>query len=221
MTLIVLNVAVFLFELFLDLGGGLEQAMFDWGAVPYDITHNLDLQEALTLITSMFLHGGYMHILGNMLYLWIFGNNVEDAMGRVGFTLFYLICGVGAGLAQVLVGPTEQIPAIGASGAIAGVLGAYIVLYPRARVSTLFFVGYFARVSEVPAVVVLGFWFVLQLLNGVLSLATFQSGGVAWFAHIGGFVVGLLLVWLFARRRRMQGPPPPQPWQRQPPQRWS
>lgn len=219
-TLIGLNVIVFLIELLIDFGGGLEQAMFQWGVVPYDITHDLDLQEALTLITSMFLHGGFMHILGNMLYLWIFGNNVEDAMGRVGFTLFYLLCGVAAGLAQVLIGPNEQIPSIGASGAIAGVLGAYIVLYPRARVSTLFFFGYFARVSEVPAVIVLGFWFVLQLLNGVLSLGTFQSGGVAWFAHIGGFVAGLLLVWLFARRRRTEGPPPSQPWQRQPPRRW-
>jgi membrane associated rhomboid family serine protease len=146
-----------------------------------------------------------------MLYLWIFGNNVEDAMGRPKFVVFYLLCGVLAGLAQVAAGPNSEIPAIGASGAIAGVLGAYLVRFPRARVATLIFLGIFVRIANLPAVLVLGFWFVLQLLNGVLSMSTFESGGVAWFAHIGGFVAGMVLVWLFARRPK----PPAQfaPWQ--------
>lgn len=176
--------------------------LYDFGVVPLELTQQFSVYEVLTLFTSIFLHGGFMHILGNMLYLWIFGNNVEDVMGRWQFVLFYLFCGVLAGLAQVLAGPGVEIPSIGASGAIAGVLGAYVILYPRARVATLVFLGFFARVVYLPALLVLVFWFLLQLLNGVLAVATFQSSGVAWFAHIGGFVAGLALVWLFAPRRK-------------------
>ncbi len=210
--LIAVNVLVFLLEVVLDLGGSLESFLNTWGVIPYDLTRRFSLGEAATLFTSMFLHGGVMHILGNMLYLWIFGNNVEDVMGPVKFTLFYLLCGVLAGLAQVLPSPEVRIPSIGASGAIAGVLGAYIVLFPRARVATLVFFGVFARVARLPAAVVLGFWFVLQLLNGLMAMSTFQSGGVAWFAHIGGFVAGLVLVWLFARRPRPPVYTPPTRW---------
>lgn len=198
-TLIGINVLVFLWELLL--GDKLDSTIFRWGVVPYHVMNSFNLEEALTFITSMFLHGGFMHVAGNMLYLWIFGNNIEDVMGPLPFLLFYTFCGVVASLSQVLAGPTIQVPAIGASGAIAGVLGAYLVLFPRAKVATLIFLGYFVAVRQVSALIVLGLWFVLQLANGVLSLATFESGGVAWFAHIGGFVAGMVLVWLFARRR--------------------
>jgi len=201
-TLIGINVVVFVVELLLEAAGALPTFFMNWGVTPYEVTQNLGARSIATLLTSVFIHGGFMHILGNMLYLWIFGNNVEDVMGRPKFVLFYLLCGVLAGLSQVAADPLSRIPAIGASGAIAGVLGAYLVLFPRARVATLVFLGLFFRIARLPAVLVLGFWFVLQLLNGMLALTTFESGGVAWFAHIGGFVAGVLLVWLFARRPR-------------------
>jgi len=204
--LIAVNVVVFVVELLLQAGGSLDEFFMHWGVIPYEVTRNFGAHALATLLTSTFLHGGFMHIAGNMLYLWIFGNNVEDTMGRFKFVLFYLLCGVLSGLAQVAANTTSEVPAIGASGAIAGVLGAYLVLFPRARVATLVFLGIFARIANLPAVVVLGFWFVLQLLNGVLAVSTFESGGVAWFAHIGGFVAGLILVWLFARRRRPAAP---------------
>ncbi len=153
----------------------------------------------LTVVTSMFLHGGWMHLIGNMLYLWIFGNNIEDAMGHWRFVLFYLLCGAAAALAQVLQDPASATPMIGASGAIAGVLGAYLLLYPRARVLVLVFLGFFVTTLRLPALLVLGFWFVLQFLNAVV--AGEAGGGVAWWAHIGGFVAGLGLILLFRDRR--------------------
>ncbi len=207
--LIALNVLVFFLFFSLELRGeeNLEAFLWTWGTIPWELTHHFGPRSALSLLTAMFLHGGFLHIGGNMLYLWIFGNNVEDEMGRWQFVLFYLLCGVLAGLAQVAAGPDERIPAIGASGAIAGVLGAYLVLFPRAQVSTLLIFGYFIRVARLPAALLLGFWFALQLLNGLATLSSpFQSGGVAWFAHIGGFLAGLLLVWLLRRRRRAVPP---------------
>ena len=148
----------------------------------------------LTLISSMFMHGSVMHIFGNMLYLWIFGNNVEDVLGHVRFIFFYLVCGVLAGLAHVLFNPNSTVPTVGASGAVAGVLGAYMVMYPKARVLTLVFLGIFIRMMEVPAALLLLVWFVMQSLQGFLSLGVRElSGGVAWFAHIGGFVAGAVL----------------------------
>ena len=153
----------------------------------------------LTVVTSMFLHGGWMHLIGNMLYLWIFGNNIEDAMGHWRFVLFYLLCGAAAALAQVLQDPASATPMIGASGAIAGVLGAYLLLYPRARVLVLVFLGFFVTTLRLPALLVLGFWFVLQFFNAVV--AGEAGGGVAWWAHIGGFVAGLGLILLFRDRR--------------------
>jgi len=166
----------------------------------------------VTLFSSMFLHGGLLHLGGNMLYLWIFGNNVEDALGRVRFILFYLACGVAAALLQAVVDPQSPIPMIGASGAISGVLGAYLLLYPRANVLVLIPLGWFTQLRPLPAVFVLGFYFVLQLISAVLD--TGEGGGVAWFAHIGGFVAGMVLlplmkradVPLFSQRRQ-----PPRP----------
>jgi membrane associated rhomboid family serine protease len=156
----------------------------------------------LTLLTSMFLHGGWMHILGNMWSLWIFGDNVEDRLGRGGFLLFYLLSGLAAGAVHVVTNPASAVPTVGASGAIAGVMGAYLLLFPHATVVTLVPIFFFLQVMEIPAVIFLGLWFLTQLFSGTLALAASgtQAGGVAWWAHIGGFVVGAL--WVMPIRRR-------------------
>ncbi|HEX6868756.1 MAG TPA: rhomboid family intramembrane serine protease, partial [Candidatus Limnocylindrales bacterium] len=148
--------------------------------------------ETATLVTSQFLHGGWLHLLGNILFLWIFGNNIEDRLGRLAFLGFYLAGGIVAGLAQVAIDPTSGIPTIGASGAIAATLGAYFVLFPRARITSLVFLGFFYQLIDVPAIVVLAFWFVLQVIDGIASLGMTEAGGVAFFAHIGGFAAGAL-----------------------------
>jgi len=153
----------------------------------------------LTFFTSMFLHGGWMHLLGNMWYLWIFGDNVEDRMGHFRFLLFYLLCGLAAALAQTVVNSGSNVPMVGASGAIAGVLGAYLIAFPYARVSTLIFLGFFITVVQMPAFVVLGFWFLLQFFSGMGAMTLAETGGVAWWAHIGGFVVGMALLFVFQK----------------------
>jgi membrane associated rhomboid family serine protease len=228
--LIVANVLMFFFfqEATLSLGGAAvdDEKVVEYGAIPYEITHPGDecgLAQTgelacegqpgvvgpapeqpptwLTLLTAMFMHGGLLHIAGNMLFLWIFGNNVEDSMGPLRFIAFYVLGGLAATLAQVLTGPNSAIPTIGASGAVAAVLGGYILLYPRARVITLIFIIFFITVVELPAYVVLGLWFIIQLLYGSAELTQpVGGGGVAYFAHIGGFVFGLLLIKLFANR---------------------
>ncbi len=218
LTLIAANVLVY----FLVEHGGLsspsQSSLIDYGAVPYAITHcpfsgdgcapgvPSDTPTALTLFTSMFMHGGILHLAGNMLFLWIFGPNVEGAMNRVLFIVFYLCGGLVALLGQTVVDPSSTTVTIGASGAIAAVLGGYLVLFPRARILTIIFIILFFGVVELPALVVLGFWFVLQLVSGLTDLSSTQSGGVAYFAHIGGFVFGLALVRAFVAARR---PPPP------------
>jgi len=190
--LIAVNVAVFVLQAAVP--QGLELAAVRFGAVPYNITHFRSLSEAtgfpplLTLLTSMFLHGSLFHLLGNMLYLWIFGNNIEDRLGPVRYLLFYLVCGAAAALTHILAQPGSRVPMIGASGAIAGVLGAYWALFPRARIKTFVFLIFYIDVVPVPAGIVLGLWFLVQVLN------VGMGGGVAWFAHIGGFLVGLLLI---------------------------
>jgi membrane associated rhomboid family serine protease len=151
----------------------------------------------LSVLTAMFLHGGWLHLIGNMLYLWIFGDNVEDRMGRVRFFVFYILCGVAASVGQALASPHSNVPTIGASGAIAGVLGAYFALFPRARVLTLIPIGIFIRVMELPAFFFLGFWFLLQFLYGSMMRG---EGGVAWWAHVGGFVAGFVFVQIFKKR---------------------
>ena len=178
-----------------------EGAVTAWGLVPGRLTAALGRGEFLsvesgTLLTSQFLHAGWLHLLGNLLYLWIFGNNVEDRLGRTGFLLFYLAGGVLAGLAQVAIDPGSPVPTIGASGAIAATLGAYLVFFPRARVTSLVFLGFFYQLVRIPAAIVLGLWFLLQLVDGIGSLGPTQGGGVAFFAHIGGFVVGAVVAWL-------------------------
>jgi membrane associated rhomboid family serine protease len=160
----------------------------------------------LTILTSMFMHGGFMHIAGNMLYLWIFGDNIEDNFGHGKFLLFYLLCGVAASMAQIFVDPNSPVPSLGASGAIAGVLGAYLIMFPKNRVRNLLFLGFIFTTIELPAVVVLGFWIVLQIFSQYTAMASARhaSGGVAYMAHIGGFASGLLLCFLFRRQRRQR-----------------
>ncbi len=199
----------FAWELGLGAGPGdvaLDRLITDWGMVPARLgaawgRGDFLSSDTATLVTSQFLHGGWLHLLGNMLYLWIFGNNVEDRLGRIRFLLFYLAGGVLAGLAQVAVDPSSTAPTIGASGAIAATLGAYLVFFPGARVTSLVFLGFFYQLIRIPAAIVLGFWFVLQLVDGFASLGVAQSGGVAFFAHIGGFVAGAVVAWLVSAVR--------------------
>ncbi|HEY0443593.1 MAG TPA: rhomboid family intramembrane serine protease [Candidatus Limnocylindrales bacterium] len=192
---------------------GLERFFAEHGVVPADVTSSIRAGRLLAwpevgVLTSLFLHGSWLHLLGNMLYLWIFGNNIEDRLGRVAFLGFYLFGGVAAAAAQVAIAPDSGLPLIGASGAIAATLGAYVVLYPRAKILSLVFLGFFYQLIEVPALLVLGFWFVLQLIDGATSLgASSAQGGVAFFAHIGGFVAGALA----AMAVRARGPRPLRP----------
>ena len=190
----------------LSLGPHIQDFILTWGIVPLRFTRFQGdaLQLAAPFFTSMFLHGGWLHLLGNMLYLYIFGDNVEDRLGHVRYLIFYVLCGVFAGAAQVVAAPYARIPMVGASGAIAGVMGAYFCLFPHSRVVTLVFIFFFIEFIEIPAFFFLLFWFVLQFLNGTLSFSAqgTAGGGVAWWAHIGGFVAGVLLLLVFNRRRR-------------------
>ena len=195
--LIAANVLIFLYQWSLGERAG-TSFIFDWGVIPADFT-------LLTLFTSMFLHGGFLHAGGNMLYLWIFGDNVEDRFGRGRFLAFYLLCGAAAAVAQTLVSPSSRIPMVGASGAVAGVMGAYFVMYPHSRIVTL--VPFlFLQIIEVPAVFFLGIWFLMQFLSGVGSIAQVEAGtgGVAFWAHVAGFAVGVLGGLLLRRPERQR-----------------
>jgi membrane associated rhomboid family serine protease len=200
LAIIVANITVFLWQL--AVGPASIQV---FGAIPSLIIRGEYLPggmpPALTLFTSMFLHGGFLHLGGNMLFLWIFGANVEDRLGHVGYLVFYVLCGLLAGVAQVLAVPLSRVPMVGASGAIAAVLGAYFLLFPTSRVYTAVFFFFFFRFVYLPAVLFLGLWFVLQLV----SLPEGANGGVAFAAHVGGFLAGLLLVWIFAGRKPRRG----------------
>jgi membrane associated rhomboid family serine protease len=204
--LIALNVVAFLVELAQPSESALQAFIQAWGVVPQEYSTAQDLPPTIplpfwsTLLTSMFLHGGWMHLGGNMLYLWIFGDNLEKVMGAARFAIFYLVCGLAASFAHIVFGPGSSIPAVGASGAISGVLGGYLLLFPHNRVRVLTRGG----IAQVPALVVLGFWIVIQLINGVGSVsATAETAGVAYMAHVGGFVAGLVLVKLMATPRRL------------------
>ncbi len=212
--IIVAATLVFFYQLSLGPEAG-QRFVYQFGAIPAVLFGQESLPRGIvalpasfSLITSMFLHGGLLHLIGNMLYLWIFGNNIEDAMGHVRFIAFYLLCGVIAAMSHALVEPGSVAPMIGASGAISGVLGAYLLLYPRAHVLVLIPLGFFTRLMYIPAGFVLGFWFVLQLISGTASTGG-GGGGVAWFAHIGGFLAGIVLIGFFKRRSvRFFNPPP-------------
>jgi membrane associated rhomboid family serine protease len=221
--LIALNVLVFLYQLSLGIEGprpghAARELIMEFGLIPCRLAG--DCADALpglpspwvTIFTSMFLHGGVFHVGGNMLYLWIFGDNVEDTLGHGRFLVFYLLSGIAAALVQTMVSPASEIPMVGASGAVSGVLGAYLLLFPHARVLTLLIFGFFFRMVHIPAIIVLGFWIVVQLVNGFLTVTTSMVGGestggvVAWFAHIGGVVAGMALLFVLRPRRDPREP---------------
>jgi membrane associated rhomboid family serine protease len=196
--LILANVLVFLWML---LSSANEEAIYyEFSLIPTTFADGIDVGDIRDVFTSMFMHAGWLHLISNMLYLWIFGDNVEDAMGHFKYLLFYLAGGVAASFAHILTNPASQIPTVGASGAIAAALGAYLVLYPQSRVATFIPLGFFMSLRMLPASVVLIMWFILQFFNGVLSLGAADVGGTAFWAHIGGFVFGVLIVLLFRRR---------------------
>jgi len=206
--LIALNVLAFLYEL--SLGRELDVFIMQYGAVPlrFILAGQMEqvstLERFLPLFTSMFLHGGWLHLGGNMLYLWIFGDNIEDRLGYVRFVAFYLACGLAAALTQIYIHPTSKIPMVGASGAVAGVLGAYLILFPRAHVLALIPIVFFFQIVELPASLFLVFWFLMQFLSGAIAItgAPYVTGGVAWWAHIGGFICGVALGFVLPKRKR-------------------
>ncbi|WP_455220248.1 rhomboid family intramembrane serine protease [Kaarinaea lacus] len=204
-TLLIIGMCIMVFFWELSLGSATEQAFYSYGAIPAVVLGDkllppqVDIIPAwMTVFTSMFMHGGWMHIIGNMLYLWIFGNNVEDAMGHGRFVMFYLVCGVAAFLAHAMLQVNSQVPTVGASGAISGVLGAYLLLHPRARVLVVIPLGFFLYTTRLPAGIVLAFWFILQLVNSAVAAS---ESGVAWGAHVGGFIAGIVLIPFFKYRR--------------------
>jgi membrane associated rhomboid family serine protease len=204
---IIINAFIFLYEV--SLGRNLDEFFNIFALIPEKYFNQgalggfSYLKRFYPFITSQFLHGGWMHLIGNMWFLWIFGDNIEDRLGHGKYILFYLLCGVAAGLTHVYSNPSSPVPTVGASGAIAGVMGAYTILYPRAKVLTLFIFFFFIRFIDVPAFIFLGVWFVIQFLSGAATMASGGAhAGVAWWAHIGGFVVGVLFVILLPKKRR-------------------
>ncbi|HNR14250.1 MAG TPA: rhomboid family intramembrane serine protease [Thermodesulfobacteriota bacterium] len=207
--LIVVNAAAFFYQL--SLGQHLEPFLIQYGLVPARLLHvgesaGVSIGSAFVpLFTSMFFHGGWLHIIGNMWYLWIFGDNVEDRLGHSRFLVFYLLCGIAAGIIHTLFNLSSAVPTIGASGAIAGVLGAYLISFPHARILTAIPIFIFIQIVEIPAIFFLVFWFILQFFSGALSVTSTatsaQAGGIAWWAHVGGFVFGIILVFVFSKRR--------------------
>jgi membrane associated rhomboid family serine protease len=194
--LIALNVLVFLYELTKS-EQGLLSFFLRFGVIPNEVANGQDLY---TLITNLFIHGGWLHIGGNMLFLWIFGDNIEDIMGHARYLMFYLLCGIAANFGQILINTNSLQPLVGASGAISGVLAAYLVLFPTGKVKILLLLGWIPFIFFVPAWVEIGLWIILQFVNGIASLGVSTvetSGGVAYFAHVGGFIAGLILVWIF------------------------
>jgi membrane associated rhomboid family serine protease len=213
--LIVVNFLVFFYELSLQAQGTpvLNRFIFDFGLVPCEYTSHCHAYVGtpspfyVTMLTSMFMHAGWLHILGNMLYLWVFGDNIENAMGHFRYLLFYLLCGLAANGLEIATAVTSNVPGLGASGAIAGVLGAYLMLFPGSRVGTLIPLAIIFIPVRLPAWVLIGFWFLLQFVSGVAVLsskAAQASGGVAYWAHVGGFAAGAILVWIFRQKDRAQ-----------------
>ncbi len=201
-TIILIAVNCFIFLIELSMGQYRGYVIAKFGMVPFEITNAVDLNPKvtlgpyITLITSLFLHGGFFHLLGNMWFLWIFGNNIEDIVGHFKFILFYLLGGIAASFLQIAVSASSTVPVIGASGAVSAILGAYILKFPRARIKTLLFIFIFITVINVPAVAFIGIWFFIQLLSSLGRTAS----NVAWFAHIGGFIFGILAIWLFQKK---------------------
>ena len=205
-TYFIIGLCVFLFLInFSSQSYKTGQLFYSYGLIPSVLMGNkqlpLDLYAIpalLTIFTSMFMHGGFMHLIGNMLYMWIFADNIEDDLGKWKFIIFYFLCGVGAAMSQVLMDTNSQVPMVGASGAIGGVLGAYLINYPKARVLVLIPFGFFSQLIKIKALYVLGFWFILQFINSAMSSS--QGGGVAYAAHIGGFISGIILILFFNKK---------------------
>jgi len=197
--LIAVNIIVFILQW--SAGANQESIVYEFALIPASFSDGIELSEIRDVFTSMFMHAGLMHLLGNMIYLWIFGDNVEDAMGHFTYLLFYLAGGFVASITHIFVNPGSQIPTVGASGAIAAALGAYLVLYPQSRVATFIPLGFFMTLRMLPASIVLVMWFVLQLFNGVLTLGAADMGGTAFWAHIGGFVFGAFIALFFRGKR--------------------
>jgi len=200
--IISLNMLVFIMQLLS--GEDSRSIVYSYGAIPQNITgfqSNQPIPASLTIFTSMFMHGGLFHIAWNMLYFWIFGNNIEERLGHIRFIFFYLFCGVLAAFSHILLSPDSNVPMIGASGAVSGVLGAYILLFPMARVHTIIFLGFFVQSVQIPALIVIGFWAIIQLVNGLITQGMSSQGGIAWFAHAGGFLAGLITIKLWQPRR--------------------
>jgi membrane associated rhomboid family serine protease len=200
--IISLNLLVFIMQLLSGEDSG--RIVYSYGAIPHNITglqSNQPIPAYLTILTSMFMHGGVFHIAWNMLYFWIFGNNIEERLGHIRFILFYLFCGVVAALSHVLLSPGSNVPMIGASGAVSGMLGAYILLFPMAQVRTIVLLGFYITVVRIPALIVIGFWAIIQVVSGLLSQGNAAQGGIAFFAHVGGFVAGLFTIKLWQPRR--------------------
>jgi membrane associated rhomboid family serine protease len=203
--IIACNTLIFLLQVFSP--SGMEKVVYAYGAIPHSILtfeKTQPIHPTLTIFTAMYMHGGVFHLAGNMLYLWIFGNNIEDKLGRIRFILFYTFCGIIAAYSHAITDPNSLTPMIGASGAISGILGAYLLLFPRAGVYTIIFFGFFVQVVKIPALIVIGFWAILQFVNGLVSTGLVREGGIAWFAHIGGFLIGLVTIklWLLGRSER-------------------
>ena len=204
-TIVFIALNIFIFFLQITSSTDARDLVYFYGAIPHFLltfSTNQPINPLGTVFTSMFMHGSLLHIGTNMLFLWIFGNNIEDQLGHFKFIIFYLLCGVLAAYSHALAGPSSMIPMIGASGAVSGVLGAYLLLFPKARVHTLIFLGFFIQVVRLPAVFVIGFWIVIQFINGLVSKGAADHGGVAWFAHIGGFIAGMILIRLLISRKR-------------------
>ncbi len=203
-TLIAVNTLIFIAQA----GVGPRASVAAFGALPYSLMTmegGQPIHPSLTVFTSMFMHGGLLHLGGNMLYLWIFGDNIEDRLGHARFLLFYLLGGVFAAYAHAVSSPLSTIPMVGASGAIAAVLGAYMLMYPRAKIHTLIILGFYVQVVRLPALIVIGFWAIIQLVSGLMANSQAMQGGTAWFAHLGGFVFGLAVIRIFVIKKRSGG----------------
>ena len=204
--LIITNISVFIYQNYF-VPGGAQPLLLKLGFIPYELSHLVDINPKnlvplpLTIFTAMFMHGGWLHLLSNMLYLWIFGDNIEDILGHVKYLIFYIVCGIAATLVHGFINIDSQIPTIGASGAIAGILGAYMLLYPRARIKTLLIIIFFVKIVYIPAIIILGFWILIQVISGFAEYGLRTGSGIAWFAHIGGFITGMTLIAIIKKRK--------------------
>jgi len=200
--IISLNILIFIMQIMFGEDG--KSIVYNYGALPHNIISfqsSQPIPPVLTIFTSMFMHGGLFHLVMNMLFFWIFGNNIEERLGHVRFIVFYIFCGFVAAFSHALISPGSNIPMIGASGAVAGMLGAYILLFPMARIRTIVFLGFYVTVIKIPALIVIGFWAIIQVVSGLISQGNAAQGGIAFFAHVGGFIAGLSTIKLWQPRR--------------------